>query len=244
MNRGNPNYYVSGGYLSLKPASVIFAISSSPKEDVPSHNARRHHPDKEFTSHRSASPKSPELNPAISKESRFNNVSLSILGVLELKHLASPRVLKVKHLASPRVLKVKHLASPIVLEPTWDISQLPENQRLEIIEKRDEIIKKLKKKGIIISDLQAFSESSASNSSSGSSTLNPSMHQERDETKVSGREATQPHDPGTNVTGTLVYGTNLKPQELPPAGAGVLWRPEGAQVQKEKQSCFSGCIIS
>jgi len=232
MNRGNP-YYFESRQLSLTPATVIINIPTSPKEDAPSHNARRHHPDKEFTSHRSASPKSPELNPAISKESRFNNVSLSILGVLELKHLTSPRVLKVKHLASPRVL-----------EPTWDISQLPENQRLEIIEKRDEIIKKLKKKGIIISDLQAFSESSASNSSSGSSTLNPSMHQERDETKVSGREATQPHDPGTNVTGTLVYGTNLKPQELPPAGAGVLWRPEGAQVQKEKQSCFSGCIIS
>jgi hypothetical protein len=113
---------------------------------------------------------------------------------------------------------------------------LPENQRLEIIEKRDEIIKKLKKKGIIISDLQAFSESSASNSSSGSSTLNPSMHQERDETEVSGREATQPHDPGTNVTGTLVYAEGIP--------AGVLSWPKVAQVQEEKKSCFSGCIIS
>lgn len=243
MNRGNPYYYVSGGYLSLKPASVIFATSS--KEDVPSPNASRHLPDQEFTSHRSASPKSPELEPIISKESSVNNV----VG------LSTPRVLKVnlptwnsselrKNQIAAMTEEGGKLVSPRVLEvtpyPIWNISQLPEDQRLEIIKKRDALLKK--KSAITISDLQASSGSSASNSFSGSSILNPTMHQETDTTEVSRREETQPHNTRNEVMGTLVYATERIPEKLPPAG--VLLRPEGAQVQKEKQSCFSGCIIS
>ena len=228
MNRGNPNYYLSGEF-SLKPALVIFAFSSSPEEDVPSPHASRHLlplPDKEFKSHRSASPKSPELEPTISKESRVDTVGLS-----------TPRVLKVKRLAS--VLEVKHLASPRALELTWDISQLPEYQRLEIIKKRDELLSKKKKSVITISSLQDSSGSSASNSFSGSPILNATMHQE---TEVSRREEAQPNNTRNKVTGTLGYATEEIPERLSPAG--FLLRPEGSQVQKEKQSCFSGCIIS
>jgi hypothetical protein len=210
MNRGNPNNYVRE-YLSSKPPLVIFAISSSPEEDVPSPHARRHLlPDKEFKSHRSASPKSPELEPTISKGSRVDTVGLS----------------------TPRVLKV----TPY---PTWDISQLPEDQRLKIIKKRDELLNKREKSVITISDLQASSGSSASNSFSGSSILNATMYQE---TEVSRREEAPPNNTRNEVTGTLVYATEEIPQILSPAG--FLLRPEGSQVQKEKQSCFSGCIIS
>ena len=138
-------------------------------------------------------------------------------------------------LVSPRVLE----ATPF---PIWDISQLPEDQRPEIIKRRDALLKKKGRNVITISDLQASSESSGSNSFSGPSILNPTMHQETDITEVSRREETQPHNTRNKVTGTLVYATEGIPEKLPPAG--VLLRPEGAQVQKEKQSCFSGCIIS
>ena len=239
MNRGNPNYLESR-QLSSKPASVIYKIPTSLKEDVPSPNARRHLQDEEFTSHRSASPKSPELKPAISQESRVNKAVL-----------LTPRVLKVnrptwnsselrKNQITAMTKEGGKLVSPRVLEatpyPIWDISQLPEDKRLEIIKKRDALLNKKKKSVMTILDLQA---------SSGSSILNSTMHQETDATEVSRREETQPHDKSDLVTVNLVYGpTELIPEKLPPAGAGVLLRPEGAQVQKEKQSCFSGCIIS
>lgn len=226
MNRGNPNYYLSGEF-SLKPALVIFAISSSPKEDVPSPHASRHLlPDKEFKSHRSASPKSPELEPTILKESRVDTVGLSKPRVLKVRRvtLDSSELLKNQiteitkegeKLVSPRVLKV----TPY---PILNISQLPEGQRLEIIKKRES--------AITIPGLQA---------SSGSSILNATMHQE---TKVSRREEAKPNNTRKEVTGTLVYATKEIPERLSPAG--FLLRPEGSQVQKEKQSCFSGCIIS
>ena len=249
MNRGNPNDYVS--HLSLRPASVIFTIpnyysATILKEDAPSPNASRHLPDQEFTSHRSASPKSPELKPVISKESRFNNVGLLTPRVLKVNRATWNSSELQKNQITAMTKEGGKLVSPRVLEatpyPTWDISQLPEDQRLEIIKKRDALLNKKKKSVITISDLQASSGSSASNSFSGSSILNATIHQETDTTEVSRREETQPHNTSNKVTGTLVYPTERIPEKLPPAG--VLLRPEGDQVQKEKQSCFSGCVIS